>query len=123
MQDDRLKRVLVIKTGDVYDTVERASNALSIPSYIMLRHIRSGTPFVDLTGQKLYAEFTTKKSNTNPPMIGRIRIVESGRIYKDLHETYEQTGINENSIQRLIISGREGRTVYGKRIHLELLTD
>lgn len=123
MQNDRLKRILVIETGDVYDTVERASNALSITSYILLRHIRSGTPFVSLTGQKLHAEFTTKKPNTNLPLVGKIRVIESGRIYKDLHEAFEQTGLTENSIRRLIISGREGRTVYGERIHLELLTD
>lgn len=121
-QDTRLTRVLIRETGQVYRSIDAAVEALSIPRYIAMRLIKSGNPTRSPNGMNVHLEWTALPT-TEQKIEGRVRVIESGRVYKSIKEAAEQTGIVEDAIKRLVISGNEGRTVYGQRIHLELLTD
>lgn len=123
MTDDRQKAILIKETGMIYPNIDVAADELISRPYVLLRMIKSGNPYRTVDGQKIHLEFTTRMPNYRKPLNGKVRVIESGRVYESITEASQQTGIIENAIRRLIVSGREGRTVYGQRIHLELLTD
>lgn len=121
-QQSKPTHVLVKETGQVYRSVDAVANAYPIPRYIIMRLLKSGNPTNAPGGMKIHFEWTYSPI-TEHDIEGRIRVVESGRVYKSINEASQQTGIVEEAIKRLVISGREGRTAYGQRVHLELMTD
>lgn len=122
MQKERLTRVLVKETGKVYNDVDSAVLDLSVQRNILIRLIKA-QKLVNLNnGTQGHLEFTSLPT-TEDKIDGCIRVIESGKFYRHIQDASEKTGITQEAIRRLIVSGKEGRTVDGEHIHLELITD
>lgn len=121
--DDLERPVLIRETDKIYESLEQAATSLMARPYILLRYIQSGNIYQAFDGSRIHLEFTDREPNVVQKVYGKIRVKETGHIYRNIQEAREQTGIIEPAILRLIESGRQGRTVYGKRIHLEFVED
>lgn len=121
MQKERLTRVLVKETGKVYIDVDDAVSDLSIQRNILIRLIKAQKPVNLKDGTKGHLEFTSLPT-TEDKIDGRVRVIESGKFYRHIQDASEKTGITQEAIRRLIVSGKEGRAVDGEYVHFELIT-
>lgn len=122
MQKERLTRVLVKETGKVYNSIDDAVSDLSIQRNILIRLIKAQKPVNLNNGTYGHLEFTPLPT-TEDKIEGLVRVIESGKRYRHIQDASEKTGITQEAIRRLIISGKEGRTVDGEHVHFELLVN